>query len=290
MSSKIRIGTVKIGIKNYGFSKNTNNVDFGNFLNDALKKEIVKVDTSPRYGDSEKIIGNLPPQIKNKLSISTKIDEINIHSKSIKKEMYKKLQSSLKNLKLPTIDVLYLHQNELEIISNHEVILTLNEFKQRGLVKEIGTSVYNKEELNFTLQAGIYDWVQIPVNVLDTSFIESTLKNKTDIKIAARSVFLQGIIFDEQAIEKYVKQGKDLIEYLKKIKKICINYNASLPEVALSFVSQIKEVDEILIGTISTDNLEMNCRAVNSQIDVEMFNELYSLSSAEKSWSNPRDW
>ena len=290
MSSKIRIGTVKIGIKNYGFSKNTNNVDFGNFLNDALKKEIVKVDTSPRYGDSEKIIGNLPPQIKNKLSISTKIDEINIHSKSIKKEMYKKLQSSLKNLKLPTIDVLYLHQNELEIISNHEVILTLNEFKQRGLVKEIGTSVYNKEELNFTLQAGIYDWVQIPVNVLDTSFIEATLKNKTDIKIAARSVFLQGIIFDEQAIEKYVKQGKDLIEYLKKIKKICINYNASLPEVALSFVSQIKEVDEILIGTISTDNLEMNCRAVNSQIDVEMFNELYSLSSAEKSWSNPRDW
>ena len=290
MSSKIRIGTVKIGIKNYGFSKNTNNVDFGNFLKDALKRGIVKVDTSPRYGDSEKIIGNLPPQIKNKLSISTKIDEINIHSKSIKKEMYKKLQSSLKNLKLPTIDVLYLHQNELEIISNHEVILTLNEFKQRGLVKEIGTSVYNKEELNFTLQAGIYDWVQIPVNVLDTSFIESTLKNKTDIKIAARSVFLQGIIFDEQAIEKYVKQGKDLIEYLKKIKKICNKYNASLPEVALSFVSQIKEVDEILIGTISTDNLEMNCRAVNSQIDVEMFNELYSLSSAEKSWSNPRDW
>jgi len=290
MSSKIRIGTVKIGIKNYGFSKNTNNVDFGNFLKDALKRGIVKVDTSPRYGDSEKIIGNLPPQIKNKLSISTKIDEINIHSKSIKKEMYKKLQSSLKNLKLPTIDVLYLHQNELEIISNHEVILTLNEFKQRGLVKEIGTSVYNKEELNFTLQAGIYDWVQIPVNVLDTSFIEATLKNKTDIKIAARSVFLQGIIFDEQAIEKYVKQGKDLIEYLKKIKKICINYNASLPEVALSFVSQIKEVDEILIGTISTNNLEMNCRAVNSQIDVEMFNELYSLSSAEKSWSNPRDW
>jgi len=290
MSSKIRIGTVKFGIKDYGFSKNTSYIDFGNFLKDALKKGIEKVDTSPRYGDSEKIIGNLPSQIKNKLSISTKIDEINIHSKSIKSDMYKKLHHSLRNLNLSTIDTLYLHQNELEVISNQEVMLTLKGFKQRGLIQEIGTSVYDKEELNFTLQADIYDWVQIPVNVLDTSFIEATLKKKNNTKIAARSVFLQGIIFDDRAIEKNVKQGKDLIDYLKKIKEICKKYNESFRMVALAFVSQIKEVDEILIGTTSTDNLEMNCHAVNSQINIEMFNELNALSLVEKSWSNPRDW
>ena len=63
-----------------------------------------------------------------------------------------------------------------------------------GLIREIGTSIYTKSELQYTLESDMYDWVQIPVNILDSSFYNMVLEYDKKIKVSARSVFLQGIL------------------------------------------------------------------------------------------------
>ena len=73
-SNKISLGTAKLGIDQYGYSSNDLPVDKIKFLKKSIDIGIDTFDTSPRYGDSEEIIGQSISDRETELCISSKID------------------------------------------------------------------------------------------------------------------------------------------------------------------------------------------------------------------------
>lgn len=289
--TKLCVGTAKIGDVLYGYPKRTDaEIDIGKFITDFTDLGINRIDTSPRYGDCEKILGKT---LKNKTSdivFSTKIDNLKSNDVRTKKTIFDSIENSLNNLNLETIDICYLHQNDIEIISDKSVMREMQQLKDQNLVGEIGTSIYTKEELAFTLNSGIYDWVQIPANILDISLLTQIIKSNSTIKVAARSLFLQGILFDKAAISRVIRQSDELLEMISKIEFLCEKHATPYHNMLFGYVSSLERISEVVVGTLSIDHLESYIHVLANELSMELIDDLEELSAHEKSWTNPRNW
>lgn len=285
------LGAAKLGMPDYGYSLNYNKLtDSKSFILDALDAGVNCIDTSPRYGNSEKIIGNALRHSKNKPLISTKIDGIRHNDKMSIFDMEKSIQASIKKLGVEFIDICYLHQNEIEILSDKYVHDGINYLKDKKLLKYIGASVYSKEELHYVISSEIFDWVQIPINILDSSFYQSILSSGSKIKVAARSIYLQGILFQRNAILSDIKSNKDLQKNLKIIEEYCKVSGLNLIELTMSYLTSLDKLDAIIVGTTSIDNLKKNIDGMRHNLSHKMITDITDLSKKEKPWTNPRNW
>ena len=109
------------------------------------------------------------------------------------------------------------------------------------------------------------DIVQIPINILNQNFLKNNYLKKIKkygIEIHVRSVFLQGLLLDDNAFnfEKIVYKRLDIIDKICKKKKI------SRLKFLLSFISSIKEIDKIVIGIDSFHQLEKIIRCMQKII------------------------
>lgn len=290
MIKKLCLGTAKLGMPDYGYSNTAFSLNSSDFLSESLLLGITHIDTSPRYGNSEKIIGDVLTKVISKPSVSTKIDNLIAGSKKNVNLMLHSVLSSIENLKIDRIDVCYLHQNQLDVISDKNVHEGIKLLKENNLIKEIGTSIYSESELRYTLESGVYDWVQIPVNILDTFFYDIISEYKTNIKISARSVFLQGILFDKNSIVNDIKQHYLLLEALEKVGELCSKHETNIRKLAVSYLSRLERIDQIIIGTTSIRNLKYNIISANSILSNELYFSLNLISRNKKTWTNPRYW
>ena len=87
---------------------------------------------------------------RNQFSVS-KIDNLEANNANTPDLMINSIRSSIKKLNKETIDLCYLHQNEMKIISDKYVLKGIRILIDNGLIKEAGTSIYNKELLFFGL-------------------------------------------------------------------------------------------------------------------------------------------
>ena len=288
--NKLCLGTVKIGVPSYGYSSGLDIGNHNELFERAVKIGLNCFDTSPRYENSEKIIGDFIKNHNEKLFISTKIDNLNESDKLVFYKMRESVLRSIEDLNVESIDLCYLHQNDLSIISNGYVLDGLNRLKQERLIKNSGTSIYSRSELSYTLESDNYDWVQIPVNILDTSFYNSIVKANSPIKVSARSIFLLGIFFNEKEIKKRIHEADTMLDLIGRIKAIGIQSNLNLFDICTSYIHSLKEVDQILIGTTSVMNLEKFVIASELLIHTDLKLFLDEVSAINKSWTNPRNW
>jgi aryl-alcohol dehydrogenase-like predicted oxidoreductase len=259
---QLSLGTAKLGMPAYGFSDGYTLKDPVNFILRSLNQGIRFIDTSPRYGDSEELIGEAIRLSKKKPSVSTKIDNLFPQSCDTPNLMIKSVNESISKLNAP-IDICYLHQNDIEIISDNFVHEGIKILKNSNLIKEIGTSVYSQEELIYSLDSGIYDWVQIPVNILDTSFYHIANNHVSEIKIAARSVFLQGVIFNNHRARMKIKRHHELLVSLEQLRRLGSDFGITIQQLSVAYLSSLEKINQIIVEKI----------AANS-----------------KPWSNPRSW
>ncbi len=288
--NKICLGTAKIGMPNYGYSSSGYLENASSFLLDSIKLGINYFDTSPRYGDCESILGETLNTLSSIPFLNTKIDELETLSTKTPSRMTESIQLSLQKLHVKTVDVCYLHQNQIEIISDKYVHQGMQKLKSEGLVKEFGTSVYSKEELKYTMECDLFDWVQVPVNILDTSFLQAICGTDSGIKVAARSVFLQGILLNRQSIQSDITDNKPLLEALKIIDELCATYDIGIKELSVAYLSSLERINSIIIGTTSMGNLRKNIESATIVLDKQLKESLDGLSMQSKSWTNPRHW
>jgi len=117
MISKITLGTAQLGMV-YGIANKVNRLELSNsakILKVAYENGINCFDTSPSYGDSEKILGCFVENNKNgNFTIITKIPAIQIFKKSPSfEEIYHVVKTiirqSTKRLKIGKIPIVLLH-------------------------------------------------------------------------------------------------------------------------------------------------------------------------------------
>jgi len=286
---QLTLGTAKLGMPAYGFSDGYALTDPVNFILRSLNKGIRFIDTSPRYGNSEELIGEALRLSKKKPSVSTKIDNLVPQSCNTPNLMIKSVNESISKLNAP-IDICYLHQNEIEIISDNYVHEGIKILKNSNLIKEIGTSVYSQEELIYSLDCGIYDWVQIPVNILDTSFYHIANNHVSESKIAARSVFLQGAIFNNRRSRINAKYHHELLDTIDQLQKLCTDFGLNIQQLCVAYLSSLDKINQIIVGTISDDKLIENMASIKMQLNKSLIASIEKISVKSKPWSDPRSW
>jgi len=120
--------------------------DVSRLLNGLLDLGINYIDTAPAYGTSEERIGRAIAHRRSEFVLATKVGETfeagassyDFSGQAIRQSV----ERSLSRLKTPTIDVLLLHSDGRDewIQSETDAVPTLQELKQRGLVRAIGLS------------------------------------------------------------------------------------------------------------------------------------------------------
>lgn len=288
------LGTVKLGIPDYGFSSNSipRKFDPVAFLIQAELNGIRCFDTSPRYGQSEEILGHYIAQSKIKPFVSSKIDNLRTDDPDTPGRMLASVQASLRKLHLTKLDLCYLHQNELTIISDPYVHEGLMLLKQQNLICYTGVSLYNFEECEYALESGLFDVVQIPVSVFDISFYNRFVRESSisSVRVIARSLLLQGILVNRSAIHSNIRESDHVWRYLKQLDQLAEEYGLSTLELALAFVFSLRNIDHYLIGTTSIKNLEENIQCLKIKLPSQVFKRVLEMASQPKSWANPRNW
>ena len=257
--SRIGIGTANFGMS-YGIKKiKVNKRKINKILNFASKKGINFIDTARIYGDAEKIVGNYNYKIFTKLDTFNNINNYNKLSDNVlKKEVSVSINKSLKYLKRASLDVVLLHEWKQYYYKKGLIWKELLKFKNKGKIIELGVSVDNCNEAIEALNEEKIKHLHIPFNILDYRWnslkFQKLLKRRPDVKIYARSIFLQGLLLSEKKFwPNWVNSNKILMK-IKHLRR-SLNLKSNL-ELCLRYVLSINWISHIILGVENEKQLK----------------------------------
>lgn len=287
--SNIILGTAQWGL-HYGVS-NTTGVTSSEQVSRILKRAALAgvnlLDTAPGYGNSESKIGKNAQSPFNVITKIPKMSErlsVNDRVKFIESSV----RNSLVNLGSEAVFGLLFHDAD-DLISDESgsLIGELHRLKDSGIVKNIGVSTYDSNQIESILNLFIPDIVQVPMNILDQRLIHSGHLKKLKslgVKIHARSVFLQGLF--HMPINNLPKYFEPIKPMLLNINNEAIEQGLTMNQAALSFVRDQAYVDNTIVGIESETQL-------NAAIDDFMIDSSFhtaNTGSTDESFVNPANW
>lgn len=286
MTSRLVLGTVQFGL-DYGVNNKRGKIpkkEIFKILSYAKKKGINTLDTAYNYGKSEKIIGDYAKKTGQNFNIISKLPAFQLA------EIDNFIQTSLVNLNTQTLYG-YLFHDFKSFFNKRKTWRVLQKYQERGIIKNIGFSLYFPWEIEDLLKKNIIpDIVQIPYNIFDQrfSYIFPILKKK-NIKVYGRSVFLQGLFFKNP--DNLADDFKKIRSKLSLLKRISSQKYIPLEAILLNFVLLNPYIDKVVIGVDSFNNLKDDLKAIQFQPQVaKMYNQLLSLKETDEKIILPIKW
>ena len=286
--TKIILGTVQMGL-DYGINNKTGKISFEEsekILKKAYFSGINTLDTAELYGEAHNVIGRFHennPSIK--FNINTKIPN-NI----ILNQLEFKIESYLDVLRVDYLETIMFHSFD-SYVKNEEILTKLISLKNNGIIKNIGVSVYKNAEIENLLLDDSISVVQLPFNLLDNLNLKKSLFERLKEKnklIHTRSVFLQGLLFkDLRDKNKIVQQLK--VE-LGCLKNLLLEHNCSIEQLAISYCYMNKEIDNIILGIDSLDQLNINLEAAKFNLTNELLEKIHEIKISDVNILNPSLW
>ena len=251
----ISIGTAQF-MNNYGVNRVLKNFNFQEktkLIKSAQNNNVLHIDTAFSYGKAHKELGKIGVK---KFKVTTKLPLLSIKTKNLEKKITNLIFQAIKDLKIKKIDTLLIHsfKNLIEL-DKKRYLDSLKKIKSKGLVNNIGISLYKSNEVNKILKFWKPDVIQLPYNVfnrdIEVKKILPLLKRKK-IKVQVRSVFLQGLLTRIKRPKKFLKWKKHFDEWFQWCQKNQIDSKTA----ALLFVKDNKTIDKIIIGFDSSRQLQ----------------------------------
>ena len=174
---KIGLGTVQFGL-DYGVSNKEGKTapdEVGRILKAAADRGVRVIDTAALYGSSEEALGSALPT-GHRFDIVTKTrsfkkDSITPDDARILEEGF---GASLSKLRSRSVYGLLLHDcDDLLAKGGGLLMAKMQGFKERGLVKKIGVSVYTASQIDRVMARFSIDIIQLPLSVFDQRLIQS---------------------------------------------------------------------------------------------------------------------
>lgn len=197
--SKLALGTAQFGLS-YGVTNKSGKVgetELDKILDIALNSGVRTLDTAVSYGNAESRLGAFD---LSEFEIISKIPELKNVPESI--AIGDLIEQSLSRLGVDSIHALLLHRvSNLGSSAGDDIWEQMLEAKSRGLVQNIGYSLYSPGELDLYFDRFRADIVQVPFNFLDRRFDAVgwlSQLSADDVEIHVRSLFLQGILLTNQ--------------------------------------------------------------------------------------------
>lgn len=278
---KLALGTVQFGL-DYGISNKKGKVsadEIDKILEYAREQEIDTLDTASLYGTSEEVLGHFNLDDFNVVTKTQRIDKTldrNQNFENFKQAFY----SSQKKLGYIQLHGLLFHETD-DLLSDGGLALwdLIQDFKEKEYVRKIGVSVYTPRQLEEVLNLVDIDIVQLPLNILDQRFLPILpyLKEK-NIEIHTRSTFLQGLL---------LMNPKEIHPYFEPILPVLEKLPQDRLAAALSFVKNIYQIDKIVIGITSKNELLEICSQYNKDIEKIDFSRF---KIGDEKFINPSKW
>jgi aryl-alcohol dehydrogenase-like predicted oxidoreductase len=288
MISKIVLGTVQLGLP-YGINNQVGKPDKQeamNILRRSLEEGITTLDTANAYGNSREIIGEFHQQ--------------NAHSFEVISKCHWKGQDIHKTI-IEELQVLNIHHFASYLFHSFDDIQELspknkeefNALLTAGLIQKIGVSVYGNEQFSLAIDNDFISVIQLPYNLLDNDFQKGKLLQLAKDKgkeIHVRSIFLQGLLYMEKS--KLPEQLKPLEKHLLEIENIATQNNLSTSTLALGYAIKNKNIDKVLIGVDTLQQLLINIESIKliHLISDEMMKKISNLAVLETELLNPVNW
>ena len=259
-------------------------------LNKAIDLGVNFIDTADVYGDgrSEKLIGKLLKQRKERIYVATKAGrrlDPHVAEGYTKANLNKFVDRSLKNLGIKTLDLLQLHCPPTAVYYNQEVFDTLEEMVQKKKIRYYGVSVEKVEEGLKAIEYSGVSTIQIIFNMFRQRpaelFFEQARKKNVGIiaRVPLASGLLSGKMTRDTAFPKndhrnFNRKGQSFdvgetfagvpfetgLKAVEELKKIKPN-GYSMPQFALKWILMHKEVSAVIPGGKRPEQVEDNINA-----------------------------
>ena len=285
MIDKICLGTAQFGI-DYGVTNRKGAIaieEIKNILSFAKKSGICYLDTAKDYGNSERAIGrSFADKLGFKLITKYSFKKA-CESDSIKDYLKRCLSQSLDNTLYDSLYAVLSHDKvDITTEKGQEFFATLLSLKESGYIKNIGLSIYNKNEIE-SIPLDIIDIIQLPLSIFDQRNLnDNFLKKlkKRNIEIHVRSIFLQGIALTDD-ISSFDFLTSDFKEHHNDVSEHFKKNNIEMHQACLSFCDSIPEIDNIIVGVYGINDLIQLVNSINKAPVNENWNKF--------SWENPKD-
>lgn len=288
--NKFIFGSAGFGIKGYGFSSTNEPSSHNNYLKFLYNIGIKHIDTAPSYGHSEKTIGTHHKNNHEVFNIWTKVHGLSKNSQFTVNKIHRSVKKSIEDLNVKTLECLYLHQNDVEIIEDKFVQKALKEIKQSGMSKKTGVSIYNPRELKSSLSLDVYDVIQLPVSVANTYLYNIAKKHNNNKILVARSIFLQGALLNIESNINTFNYFKEISEIVRLLKEIAYSYKIDYLSMLLLYVNSLDNLDYIIISSKNKNNIKKVLMNSELQLCEEIMSTINKISNKQKDWTNPRNW
>jgi len=285
--SAISLGTWQVGGK-WGDAFSHTNADA--ILNKAIDSGINFIDTADVYsnGESEKAVGRIVKQRKEKIYVATKCGrQLNPHTSEAYQVgvLRKFVEDSLTNMGLETLDLIQLHCPPTQVFYRPEIFTLFDKLKQEGKIQNMGVSVEKVEEALKAIEYDNVTTVQIIFNLFrqrpaQLFFGEAKKKN---VGIIVRVPLASGLLtgkftattdFTAGDHRQFNRNGEAFdkgetfsgIEYetgiaaVQALKKIFPD-QANLAPIALKWILQFDAVSCIIPGASNITQVDSNIRA-----------------------------
>jgi len=287
-SEKLILGTVQLGIP-YGINNHTGQPDWQTahqILQTAWDGGIRLLDTAESYGNAQEVIGDYHASQQNRFEVITKLQP--------GKEPDSVIPSLMNDMELLKVDYLFgfmFHHLDL-LKRNNETLKDLVRLKNEGKIQRIGVSVYSNDEIEILLNYPEINLIQMPFNMLDNwyqrgEYVRRAKDNKIEIHV--RSVFLQGLFF--MTANELPTKLKPLKSYLIQLQELCSEQQMSMEMAAMAYVLSRPEIDRVLLGVETPDQLSGNLNQINQlELSDEFLESVNAIQVAETELLSPVNW
>ena len=249
--SELTLGTVQLGLP-YGVN-NTHGMptyeESKVILQTALDCGIYSFDTARAYGKSEEVLGRFFSECDTEKTLITKVLFDNESHDDIADSLFAQVKDSIKTMNLSILPCVMLHREAYIDTYGDALIEAMQELKKEGLVKNIGISFVDKNNIDRILEKGPFDCIQIAQNIFDNSEIKSGQINRladANIAVFIRSVYLQGLFFmDTNKLPEKLKSAKNPLD---KLHKVANEQSISMSQLALSFMRDTDGIASLVLG------------------------------------------
>lgn len=269
---KIGLGTVQWGM-DYGVSNSKGQTppdEVRKVLAGASAAGLKLIDTAALYGGAEAVLGQYDLR-EFRLVTKTPRYERSCITQDHADDLRIVFERSLERMGVDSVYGLMVHNaGDVTAPGGELLIRAMSNLKSLGLVRRIGVSVYDPEELRAVQRVFLPDLVQLPLNVFDQRFLrDGALRRlrQAGTEVHARSALLQGLlVLDPDDTDPYFQPWREL---LRRWQAACLRAGVQPQHAALAFVTDCLEVDCCVVGVESLQQLRDLLAGLDNVPDLE---------------------
>ena len=268
----------------------------------AINEGINIIDVSPYYGyyKAETVLGKALKDIpRDKFFLSTKVgrhgeDGHNTWDYSAKRAK-ESVYESMERLHLDYIDIINVHDIEFADLNQvaNETIPALVELKEKGVVKHVGCTDLQLENLKWIIEHVPEGTIESVMNFCHFCLNDDKLSDFLDffeehhVGVLNASPFSMGLL-TQRGTPDWHPAPQPLKDACKRAVEFCSESDYPIEKLAMQYSTSEPRITTTIFSTTRPENLKQNIDYANAPIDWEMVKKVKEIIGDQQrvSWSN----